>query len=210
MANVINTAPIDRYLRELADRKGTDLHITAESPPLLRVDGNMTALDEPKLTPQATEELIRDVLSADLWNRCVADKEVDFAFDWADSYRLRGNVFHTRTSVAMALRLIPYEIPGFEELGIPPTVTSWCDLFQGLVLVTGPTGSGKSTTLAAMIDAINHRRRNHILTLEDPIEYVHEHRLSMVNQRELGTDCDSFAAWSPFRVARRPRRRARR
>jgi twitching motility protein PilT len=193
MANVINTAPIDRYLRELADRKGTDLHITAEASPLLRVDGQVQAIDEPKLTSQATEELIRDVLPADLWDRCVHDKEVDFAFDWADSYRLRGNVFHTRTSVAMALRLIPYEIPSFEELGIPPTVTSWCDLFQGLVLVTGPTGSGKSTTLAAMIDAINHRRRAHILTLEDPIEYVHEHKLSMVNQRELGTDCESFA-----------------
>jgi len=102
-------------------------------------------------------------------------------------------VFHTRNGVAMALRMIPYEIPTFEELGIPPTVTAWADLFQGLVLVTGPTGSGKSTTLAAMIDAINHRRRSHILTLEDPIEYVHDHKLSMVNQRELGTDCDSFA-----------------
>src|SRR5262245_28631423 len=124
MANVINTAPIDRYLRELADRKGTDLHITAESQPLLRVDGHMYALDEPKMTPDATEELIRDVLPANLWERCLQDKEVDFAFDWADSYRLRGNVFHTRTSVAMALRLIPYEIPSFEELGIPAPVTS--------------------------------------------------------------------------------------
>jgi twitching motility protein PilT len=189
----VNTAPIDGYLRELADRRGTDLHITAGAPPLVRVDGQMLPLDGPALTPDYAERLVRAVLPAELWDRCVASKEVDFAFDWAGAYRLRGNVFHTRTSVAMALRMIPYEIPGFEELGIPPTVISWCDLFQGLVLVTGPTGSGKSTTLAAMLDAINERRRSHILTLEDPIEYVHDHKLSMVNQRELGTDCESFA-----------------
>src|SRR5436190_13731292 len=134
----VNTAPIDRYLRVLADHKGTDLHITAGAPPLLRVDGQMRPISEPPFNPDATERLVREVLPADLWERCLAQKEVDFAFDWAGAYRLRGNVFHTRTSVAMALRLIPYEIPGFGELGIPPTVIGWCDLFQGLVLVTGP------------------------------------------------------------------------
>jgi twitching motility protein PilT len=189
----VNTLPIDRYLRELADRRGTDLHITAGAPPLLRVDGQMRPINEPPLSPDAVERLIRDVLPTELWERCVEQKEVDFAFDWAGAYRLRGNVFHTRSAVAMALRLIPYEIPRFDELGIPQTVISWCDLFQGLVLVTGPTGSGKSTTLAAMLDSINERRRAHILTLEDPVEYVHDHKLSMVNQRELGTDCESFA-----------------
>jgi len=189
----VNTLPLDRYLRELADRRGTDLHITAGAPPLLRIDGRMQPVNEPPMSPDAVERLVREVIPADLWERCITQKEVDFAFDWAGAYRLRGNVFHTRRSVAMALRLIPYEIPGFEELGIPQTVISWCDLFQGLVLVTGPTGSGKSTTLAAMLDSINQRRRGHILTLEDPIEYVHDHKLSMVNQRELGTDCESFA-----------------
>ncbi len=189
----INTQPIDRFLRELADRKGTDLHITAGAPPVLRVDGNMQPVAVPPLSADQAANLIHDVLPDDLWTRLLRDKEVDFAFDWAGSFRLRGNAFHTRAAPAMALRLIPYEIPSFAELGIPATVTSWCDLFQGLVLVTGPTGSGKSTTLAAMIDAINMRRRAHILTLEDPVEYVHTHKLSMVNQRELGTDCESFA-----------------
>ena len=189
----VNTQPIDRYLRELADRGGTDLHITAGAPPLLRIDGQIHPVGDPALSADGAEDLIHDVLPDDLWHRLVQDKEVDFAFDWAGAYRLRGNAFHTRAAPAMALRLIPFEIPTFDELGIPPTVTGWCDLFQGLVLVTGPTGSGKSTTLAAMIDAINARRHAHILTLEDPIEYVHNHKLSMVNQRELGTDCDSFA-----------------
>jgi twitching motility protein PilT len=189
----VNTAPIDRYLRTLAEHKGTDLHISAGAPPLLRVDGQVVPVAEAALSADSTEELVRAMLPRELWDRCVADKEVDFAFDWAGAYRLRGNAFHTRTSVALALRLIPYEIPGFADLGLPETVISWCDLFQGLVLVTGPTGSGKSTTLAAMLDAINERRRAHILTLEDPIEYVHEHKRSVVNQRELGTDCESFA-----------------
>jgi twitching motility protein PilT len=189
----INTAPIERYLRELAGHKGTDLHITAGAPPLLRIDGQMLPLGDPPLDAHSIDDLVRAMLPGDLWDRCEHDKEVDFAFDWAGAYRLRGNVFHTRNALAMALRLIPYEIPSFADLGIPATVTNWCDLFQGLVLVTGPTGSGKSTTLAAMLDAINSRRRAHILTLEDPIEYVHHHKLSMVNQRELGTDCESFA-----------------
>jgi twitching motility protein PilT len=189
----VNPAPIDKYLRILADHNGTDLHITALAPPLLRVDGHVRPLNEAAFTADAVENLVREMLPAELWERCVAQKEVDFAFDWAGAYRLRGNVFHTRTSVAMALRLIPYEIPSFEDLRIPATVISWCELHQGLVLVTGPTGSGKSTTLAAMLDSINQRRRAHILTLEDPIEYVHQHKLSMVNQRELGTDCESFA-----------------
>jgi len=189
----INPAPIDRYLTELALRGGTDLHITSGAPPLLRVDGSIESCDEPAYTPEAVEQLVREVLTSALWDRCVADQEVDFAFDWRDAHRIRGNAYHTRRSVAMALRLIPNAIPSFEDLGIPKTVSDWCSLSQGLVLVTGPTGSGKSTTLAAMIDAINHHRRAHILTLEDPIEYVHDHKLSMVNQRELGTDCESFA-----------------
>ena len=188
----INTAPIDRFLEQLAVRGGTDLHITSGAPPLLRVDGSIEPFEQPAYTPDEVETLVREVLTTDLWDRCVASQEVDFAFDWGDSHRIRGNAFHTRRSVAMALRLIPNKIPSFEELGVPPTVSNWCNLFQGLVLVTGPTGSGKSTTLAAMIDSINHHRRAHILTLEDPIEYVHDHNLSMVNQRELGTDCASF------------------
>jgi twitching motility protein PilT len=189
----VNTAPIDRYLKELAVRGGTDLHITSGAPPLLRVDGSIEPCDEPVYTPDEVEHLVREVLTTDLWDRCVANQEVDFAFDWGDEYRIRANAFHTRRSVAMALRLIPNKIPSFDELGVPETVVNWCNLLQGLVLVTGPTGSGKSTTLAAMIDSINSHRRAHILTLEDPIEYVHDHKLSMVNQRELGTDCDSFA-----------------
>jgi trehalose utilization protein len=117
----VNTQPIDRYLRELAERKGTDLHITAGSPPLLRVDGQMRPVGDPALSADGAKDLIHDILTDDLWERLVRDKEVDFAFDWADAYRLRGNAFHTRAAPAMALRLIPYEIPGFAELGIPGT-----------------------------------------------------------------------------------------
>jgi twitching motility protein PilT len=161
-------------------------------PPSVRVDGNMRPLDEPPLTADDTAAIIRGMLPDELWDSCKGDKEVDFSFDWADVARIRGNAFHQRGSLAMALRLIPFDIPSFEELGVPATVASWSQMYQGLVLVTGPTGSGKSTTLAAMIDSINTHRAVHVLTIEDPIEYVHHHNKSIVNQRELGTDCDSF------------------
>jgi twitching motility protein PilT len=127
------------------------------------------------------------------WARFVAEREVDFAFSWQGLARFRGNAFHQKETVALALRLIPVRIPSFDELGLPPIVEHLVTLPQGFVLVTGPTGAGKSTTLASMIDAINEQRACHIVTIEDPIEYVHEHKRSAVNQREIGSDVDSFA-----------------
>ena len=121
-------------------------------------------------------------------------RQIDFSFEWEGHARIRANAFYQRDTLAIALRLIPHVIPTFGDLGVPSIVDAIVDLPQGLVLVTGPTGSGKSTTLAAMIDAINRRRALHILTIEDPLEYVHEHRNSAVNQREVGTDCESFGA----------------
>jgi twitching motility protein PilT len=188
----INTAPIDPYLRELAEHRATDLQFSVGAPPQLRIDGDLHPLNQPALTAEVTEDLIKRLLPDELWRTCLQDKEVDFSFDWAGVARIRGNAFHQRGTLAMALRLIPFEIPSFEELGVPITVASWSQMRQGLVLVTGPTGSGKSTTLAAMIDSINTHRAVHVLTIEDPIEYVHHHRKSLVNQRELGTDCESF------------------
>jgi twitching motility protein PilT len=189
----VSSAPIDKYLRELAQHKATDLIFTVDSAPAVRVDGDVTPLDEPALTADDTERIVRGILPDELWYALLRDKEVDFAFDWSGVARVRGNAFHQRGSLALALRLIPFEIPSFTDLGVPTTVASWTTLYQGLVLVTGPTGSGKSTTLAAMIDSVNTHRACHVLTIEDPIEYVHSHKKSLVNQRELGTDCVSFA-----------------
>jgi twitching motility protein PilT len=188
----IDTSPIDRYLRALDEHHGTDLLVTAGAPFLVRIDGELCTLDGPPLAAADTELVVRSVLGPDLWAQFLREKELDFSFDWADVARFRANAFHQRGTVAMALRLIPLAIPSFDELGIPPIVSEWVDRPQGLVLVTGPTGSGKSTTLASMIDAINTRHARHIITIEDPIEYVHRHKRSAVNQREIGVDCDSF------------------
>jgi twitching motility protein PilT len=190
----ISTAPIDRYLRSLAQERATDLMFSVGCAPSVRVDGDLRPLDAtaPALTADDTEHIVRGMLPENLWESFRDLKEVDFSFDWAEVGRIRGNAFHQRGTIALALRLIPFRIPTFEELGVPVTVASWSQMRQGLVLVTGPTGSGKSTTLAAMIDSINTHRACHVLTIEDPIEYVHRHKKSVVNQRELGSDCESF------------------
>ncbi len=188
------TAPIDHLLRELWHREATDLLITAGAPPLVRIDGSLHPVgDEQKLSAAETTKLVTAVLGSELAERLEREREVDFSFQWGDEARFRANAFHQRGSISMALRLIPFEIPTFEQLGLPPIVDQLVELPQGLVLVTGPTGSGKSTTLASMIDVINERRASHIITIEDPIEYVHHHRNSAVNQREIGTDTHSFA-----------------
>jgi len=192
MAN-IRTTVIDAYLHELTELKGTDLLLTVGAPPSVRVDGEIHHLEGPTLEPEDLDRIVRSMLPDELFEACVRDKEVDFSFDSPETRaRIRGNAFHQRGSLAVAMRIIPFEIPSFEELGVPPTVATWAHLYQGLVLVTGPTGAGKSTTLAALIDAINSHRACHILTIEDPIEYVHQHKRSLVNQRELGADCQSF------------------
>ena len=189
-----NTAGIDPLLRELWDQEGSDLLITAGAPPLVRINGDLWPVgDHGPMSPEDTERLILGLLSDNVREEFLHSKEADFAFSWRDLTRMRGNVFYQRGAMSMALRVIPFRIPSFTELGLPPLMEWFCGLTQGLVLVTGPTGSGKSTTQASMIDYINATRRLHILTLEDPVEYVHQHRLSAVNQREVGFDTASFA-----------------
>jgi twitching motility protein PilT len=187
-----NADPIDKYLKQLWDKQGTDLLLTAGAPPFVRIDGELHSLGKTKLTPEDLEQMVTEVLTDDLRDAFSFNKQVDFSFNWAGQARFRANAFTQRGSMALALRLIPYTIPSFEELGLPDTAARFAKLPQGLVLVTGPTGSGKSTTLASMIDRINVDRACHILTIEDPIEYVHKHKTSAVNQREIGEDTESF------------------
>ena len=184
---------IGPLLQELWRLGGSDLLLTAGAPPLARVDGALQPLDgHGSLDAPTVEKLIRGTLTAELAADFHRDKEVDFSFSWENAARFRANAFLQRGSPAIALRLIPYRIPTFAELGLPPVVQRLVNLNQGLIFVTGPTGSGKSTTLASMIDYINEHRACHILTIEDPIEYVHRHKRSAVNQREVGEDTKSF------------------
>src|SRR5579863_989704 len=189
-----STAHVDAWLEELWDLRGTDLLLTSGAPPLIRVDGDMRPVTGGQMfTPISVERVVKQVIGPDLVGEYEREREIDFAFSWKERARLRCNAFHQRETCALALRIIPYEIPGFAQLGIPAAVESLVELPMGLVIVTGPTGSGKSTTLAAMIDYINRNRRCHIITIEDPIEYVHGNHRSAVSQREVGTDTQSFS-----------------
>jgi twitching motility protein PilT len=188
------TQVIEPYLEKLRDHGATDLLITAGAPPFMRIDGSLVPVPSAQpLTPDDTKGLVIAVLGDELAARFEREREVDLSFAWGEYGRFRANAFHQRGNAALALRLIPFTIPSFEELGLPPVVERLVRLPQGLVLITGPTGSGKSTTLASMINAINEQRACHIITIEDPIEYVHQHRRSAVEQREVGIDTDSFA-----------------
>ena len=185
---------MESLMLALWDCKGSDLLITPGSAPILRLDGDLVRLDDqPHLTPADTERLLESILTGRQLEEFRARKELDFSFSWRDQARFRVNAFRQRGSVAIALRMIPYALPDFDDLRLPEVVRGLTQLPQGLVLVTGATGSGKSTTLASMIDAINSTRPCHILTIEDPIEYVHRHKVAAVNQREVGEDTESFA-----------------
>jgi len=189
----LNLSLINELLVALWERKGTDLLITPGAPPLCRVDGAIAPLeDRAPLTAEDTHRLIMGMLSKEAGKELAERKEVDFSFNWHSMARFRGNAFHQRNSLALSLRLIPFHIPGFEELGLPPIAEQFAQLPQGLILFTGPTGSGKSTSQASIIDWINTNRACHIITIEDPIEYLHEHKRSAVNQREVGEDTRSF------------------
>ena len=184
---------MDSLLEELWQAGGTDLLLTAGLPPQLRVHGELQPVAEhPRLTGDDTEALLAELLnpaqSAAFANR----HDYDFSFSWREQARIRGNAFLQRELIAIALRMIPRTIPTMQELALPPVLTGFARQHQGLVLVTGPTGSGKSTTLASVIDRINSERPCHIITIEDPIEYVHEHKRAAVNQREVGSDTPSF------------------
>jgi twitching motility protein PilT len=185
---------IDKYLAEVWDRRGTDLLLTVGASPMARLDGQLVPIsDEGVLTDSDLDAIMRALVTTEVFQRLHESRELDLSFEWEGKARFRGNAFYQRGSLALALRVIPNEIPSFDELGLPSTVQTLATLPQGLVLFTGPTGAGKSTTQASLIDWINRNRRCHILTIEDPIEYVHEHRLSAVNQREIGDDTMSFA-----------------
>jgi len=187
-----SAAPINDFLSILWDTGATDLLLSVDSPPLIRIDGALRPLDGPPLSARDTERLVYGVLGEHLTERFQRDKEVDFSFSWMGRARLRGNAFLQKGTVGLALRAIPFAIPSIEDLAMPAMVHEWCRKPRGFVLVTGATGSGKSTSLAAMIDRINSTRSLHILTIEDPIEYMHVHKRSAVHQREVGTDTDSF------------------
>jgi twitching motility protein PilT len=190
----LDVGAVDSLLHYLWERGGTDLLLTMNSAPLVRIDGDLQPVEgAPVLDEAQTEQVIRRLLGAELGARLDAEREVDFAFGWGEQARLRGNAFFQQGTLAMALRLIPTRIPSFEDLGLPAVADDLVKLPQGLVLVTGPTGSGKSTTLASMLDVINRDRACHIVTIEDPIEYVHRHQRSAVNQRQVGSDTESFA-----------------
>jgi twitching motility protein PilT len=181
-----------QLLKTLVDQGGTDLHITTNSPPQIRIDGKMVPLQVPPLNPAETKNLAYSVLTDSQKHRFEDNLELDFSFGVKGLARFRANIFFQRGAVAGAFRTIPWEILSFKDLGLPRVVSSLCDKPRGLILVTGPTGSGKSTTLASMLDKINRERHEHIVTIEDPIEYLHAHKSCLVNQRELHADTRSF------------------
>jgi twitching motility protein PilT len=184
---------MDDLLTIAIDRRASDLHITAGVPPMLRVDGELIPMFEfEPLTPPETQRAMYDIMTADQIQRFETSLELDFSYAMGQRARLRVNVYRDKGTVAATMRLIPARIPHLEELGLPPILKEMARKPRGLILVTGPTGSGKSTTLAAMIHQINNERSVHIITIEDPIEYLHHHRKSIINQRELGQDTRSF------------------
>lgn len=185
---------LNDLLNLVVDNDASDLHLTVGCPPILRVDGELIATDLDVLTPMDTRSLIYNMLTAEQQKSFERDLELDISYSVHGFGRFRVNVYKQRGCIAAAFRVIPSKIPTIEELRIDPHVAEFAKYHKGLVLVTGPTGSGKSTTLAAIIDLINESRRCHIITIEDPIEYLHYHKKSVVNQRELHVDTLSFHA----------------
>jgi twitching motility protein PilT len=183
---------LHQLLKTMVERGGSDLHITTNSPPQIRIDGKLVPLDMPPLAAPETKQLAYSVLTDAQKHRFEENLELDLSFGIKGLARFRANIFNQRGATAAVYRQIPYEILGFKELGLPQVVEEICNRPRGLVLVTGPTGSGKSTTLAAMIDKINRERHEHIITIEDPVEFLHAHKNCIVNQRELHADTHSF------------------
>ncbi|MCS7227421.1 MAG: type IV pilus twitching motility protein PilT [Endomicrobia bacterium] len=184
---------MENLLFLMKEQNASDLHLTSGLPPMLRIDGNLVATQYGKLTPEVCQKLIYSVLTDRQKERFETMNELDVSFGVKDIGRIRMNVFRQRGTVSAALRAIPTQPPSFEELRLPKIVNQLVDLPRGLVLVTGPTGSGKTTTLASMINFINEHRNAHIITIEDPIEYLFHHKNCIINQREVGTDTESFA-----------------
>lgn len=186
---------IDEILKHAIEKKVSDVHLTVGLPPVYRISGELTpSNDMPTLLPEDTETLAQQMLQEEHWQEFIQRGDFDFSYSIQGMGRFRVNAFRQRGSIALVLRLINSKVLTFEDLGLPPVVKDLAMKPKGLVLVTGPTGSGKSTTLTAMIDAINSERSQHIITLEDPIEFLHQHKKSVVNQREIGPDSFSFTA----------------
>ncbi len=183
---------LNQLLKDMVGQGGSDLHITTNSSPQVRVDGVLRQMNLPPLTPTETKQLCYSILTDNQKHRLEENLEIDLSFGLKGLARFRGNIFHQRGAIAAVFRQIPFEIRGFRELGLPPVIERMCEKPRGLVLVTGPTGSGKSTTLAAMLDKVNRERHEHIVTVEDPVEYLHSHKNCIVNQREIHADTHSF------------------
>ena len=182
-------------LEEVIEKEASDLHITTGERPKLRIDGEIVDSSVTEiLTPKDTLQLAYSVLTENQKKRFETEDELDFSFGIQNLARFRGNCFKQRGCVSMVIRMIPFNVRTFNELGLPPVIAKLAERPRGLILVTGPTGSGKSTTLAAIIDKINKERKGHIITVEDPIEFIHRHQSCLVNQREIGTDTKSFAS----------------
>src|SRR3954452_16419721 len=188
------TATLSDLLKKMLELNGSDLHISTNSPPQVRVHGHLQPLDMPMLNPSETKQLAYSVLTDAQKHRFEEHLELDFSFGLKGLARFRGNVFNQRGATGGVFRVIPFEIKSFQQLQLPPIIAKLCEKPRGLILVTGPTGSGKSTTLAAMLDKINTDRHDHIVTIEDPIEYLHAHKSCLINQREVHADTHSFAS----------------
>ena len=185
---------LHQLLKAMVEKGASDLHVTAGAPPLLRIDGSIVPLKLPPLSPVESKALCYSILSEEQKISFEQSSELDLAFGVKGLSRFRANVFLQRGAVAGAFRTVPFKILSFEEIGLPPIVAELTKRPNGLVLVTGPTGSGKTTTLASIIDKINSEQRCHIMTIEDPIEFVHPNKLSVINQREVGSDTETFGA----------------
>ena len=183
---------IELLLEEVVKKDASDLHLQVGMPPMLRLDGALTPHGQTPLDEKGVEEMLFSLLDDDQKQILLRDKEFDFSFAFGDLGRFRVNAFHERGNIAAALRLIPNKIRTVEDLGLPQIVNKFTEYPRGLVLVTGPTGSGKSTTLAALVDRINTERASHIITVEDPIEYTHKSKRSLIVQREVHYDTFSF------------------
>jgi twitching motility protein PilT len=189
----ITPAEIEPFLWQLWEAKGTDLLFTVGIPPMLRVDGEMRPADgSPPLEAEDTERIVTSLLPPKIAEDFLQEKDADFSFGWEDRARFRANAFVQRGAMGLSLRLIPFRIPAFHELGLPEIIERWVRVPRGLVIATGPTGAGKSTTLASIVNRINEERHCHIITIEDPIEYVHQHNKAAIEQREVGLDTNSF------------------